>query len=187
MPERDEDSYAADEARWSVLMASAQSGNESDYRQLLTELAVMVSRYLTVRLGGYDFIEDCTQDVLIAIHQARHTYDPGRRFRPWLFAIIRHKAIDAMRRQQTRGKYLSQDAVPECEQAVAASPEDLISGGRLINALSQTHREAITLTKVLGFSNAEAAARLAISESAMKVRVHRAVSSLRRLMEAEAL
>ncbi|MEP5567793.1 MAG: hypothetical protein ABJN62_08170, partial [Halioglobus sp.] len=51
------DHYAQDEKRWSSLMASAQSGNEEDYRQLLVELSELVSRYLNSRLGGYDFVE----------------------------------------------------------------------------------------------------------------------------------
>ena len=97
MPEAAAGHYAEDEQRWSSLMASAQAGNESDYRQLLGELSELVSRYLRTRLGGYDFVEDCVQDVLIAIHEARHTYDPRRPFRPWLFAIIRHKSTDAIR------------------------------------------------------------------------------------------
>ena len=83
----------SDEHRWSVLMVNAQSGNESDYRQLLKELAIVIHKFLRRRFGNHHFIEDCVQEALIAVHQARHTYDPQRPFRPWLFAIVRHKAV----------------------------------------------------------------------------------------------
>lgn len=63
--------------------------------------------------------------------------------------------------------------------------EESVSGGRLIQALPPAHREAITLTKIMGLSTREAAARLSISETALKVRVHRAVVRLRRMMEAD--
>ncbi len=75
-------------------MVNAQAGNESDYRQLLKELAIVIQKFLRSRFGDHHFIEDWVQEALIAVHQARHTYDPQRPFRPWLFAIVRHKAID---------------------------------------------------------------------------------------------
>ena len=166
-------------------MSGAQAGSEADYRQLLTELDSAISRYLRSRLGAQEFIEDCVQEVLLAIHQARHTYDPARRFRPWLFAIVRHKAIDHLRRQRSQQRLLDEGGATEAGYNHGERMENDISGGRLINALPEPHREAITLTKIMGLSTREAASRLAISESALKVRVHRAVGRLRKMIEAD--
>ncbi len=173
----------ADETHWQALMTSAQAGCETDYRQLLTELSEAIKYYLLTRIGPQHFLEDCVQESLIAIHQARHTYNPRRRFRPWLFAIVRHKAIDALRRQQSQQRFIQRqrDETLDSEQIDQSSTglDSDITGGRLLNRLSPQHREALTLTKLLGLSNAEAAARLDISESAVKVRVHRAMNQLR--------
>ena len=87
MREQAANPYAEDEARWSSLMASAQSGDGIAYRQLLDELSTLVERYLRSRLGSHEFLEDCVQEVLLAVHQARHTYDQRRAFRPWLSDI----------------------------------------------------------------------------------------------------
>lgn len=184
MPQSTSSRYAEDEERWSSLMASAQSGDGIAYRQLLDELSAMVERYLRVRLGGHEFLEDCVQEVLLAVHQARHTYDPRRPFRPWLFAIVRHKSTDALRRAQVRGRYLAPEE--DAPEPGAADPDAQIDSGRLLAYLPETLREAITLTKITGLSNAEAAREMNISESAVKVRVHRAVDKLRRMMETEA-
>lgn len=168
-------------------MASAQLGHEADYRQLLGEVGDAVSHYLRSRFGAHDMVEDCVQDVLIAVHQARHSYDPQRQFRPWLFAIVRHKSIDHLRR---RGRHPSTESLEEGAMLLASagdSMENTVAGGHMIRALAAPQREAIVLTKIVGLSTAEAAARLAISESALKVRVHRGVSRLRRLLEGEAL
>ena len=97
MPGNDATAYADDDARWSSLMASAQSGDEASYRQLLAEVSGVVNRYVVARFGHQDFVEDCVQEVLLAIHGARHTYDARRPFRPWLFAIVRHKVVDTLR------------------------------------------------------------------------------------------
>ena len=44
----------------------------------------------------------------MAIHLARHTYDPSRPFRPWMFAIVRHKTIDILRKQRSRAQAADQ-------------------------------------------------------------------------------
>lgn len=181
MPQDNKGLYTADEARWASLMLAAQSGEQEPYRQLLAEIGDAVSRYLTVRFGAHAMIEDCVQDVLMAVHEGRHTYNPNRKFRPWLFTIARHKAIDALRKHKARQEVPEDDASGVYHEDVA---ED-IDRGRLLACLSKSCREAVTLTKLVGLSNAEAAARLQISESAVKVRVHRGVLQLRQLLEAE--
>jgi RNA polymerase sigma-70 factor (ECF subfamily) len=178
-----------DEERWALLMVSAQAGHEADYRALLGELAEVIKRYLRSRFGQHDFVEDCVQDCLIAIHQARHTYDSRRLFRPWLFAIVRHKAIDTLRGQQRRHSSLERQREMQRVHAGSGDPGELesaLAGGRLLQALSADQREVITLTKIMGLTTAEAADRLSISQSALKVRVHRALGRLRKLLEEDA-
>jgi RNA polymerase sigma-70 factor, ECF subfamily len=176
----------ADEQRWSALMASAQSGNESDYRQLLGELSDVVQRFLSSRFGNRPIIEDCVQEALIAIHQARHTYNPKRPFRPWLFAIVRNRAIDTLRKQKRRDdvaeQYTMEQEVLAQPNGQTAHPREIVEGS-FFRSLSDQHREVLVLTKIIGFSIAETAEKLHISESAVKVRVHRAIGKLRKLMK----
>jgi RNA polymerase sigma-70 factor (ECF subfamily) len=182
--------HESDEQCWSKLMVNAQAGNESDYRQLLTELTDVIYNFLRSRFGNHHFIEDCVQETLIAIHQARHTYDRHRPFRPWLFAIVRHKAIDTLRKQRTRQKITSQyrgeqEILFRTSQQSEAESE--IIKGRLLESLSVQYREVLVLTKIIGFSIAETAEKLDISESLVKVRVHRAIRKLKQMMEADKL
>lgn len=173
-------------------MISAQNGDEIRYRQLLDELSEVIHRYLISRFGYHDFLEDCVQDTLLAIHNARHTYDGNRLFRPWFFAIVRHKSIDALRKRRAEQAKITQQGLEDLAtndyavQACSSHEWDTsITQGRLINALAPPFRQAIVLTKLVGFSNAEAAQQLSISETALKVRVHRGIAKLKRLVEAE--
>lgn len=184
MPKRETSKFSADEKRWARLMASAQAGSEQDYRQLLSEISEAVGRYLRARLGGYDFIEDCVQEVLISVHQARHTYDNRRAFRPWLFAIVRHKAIDAMRRGKGRAR--EQLAGEDFPESSVAGPDSEVVSGQLLMGLPDGLQQALVLTKIQGMTSSEAARKLSISESALKVRVHRAMGKLKRQLELEA-
>ena len=177
--------YADDDARWGALMASAQGGDERAYRQLLEEVSTVLERFLRSRIGAVGLVEDCVQETLIAVHKGRHSYDPQRSFRAWLFAIARYKAVDALRRTRPC------EEAGEMTEHEAASPGDTmegtLAGGQMLQALSTQHREAIVLTKLVGLSTSEAADRLAISESALKVRVHRGIRRLRQMLEAELL
>ena len=167
-------------------MASAQAGNQGDYRVLLGELAGVLAKYLCTRIGAGPYVDDCVQEVLMAVHEARHTYDPARPFRPWLFAIAQYKAVDHLRRE-TR---LREDPLPEeAGEWESGDPglEDAVGGGRLIASLDVEYREPILLTKILGLSGEEAARKLKISESTLKVRVHRGIKRLRNKLAAETL
>jgi len=184
--------YATDEQRWSAAMVRAQAGDNAQYQQLLTELSGVIYRYLLSRFGNQDFIEDCVQETLLAIHHARHTYQPRRRFRPWLFAIVRNKAIDMLRKRKNYIKMIASEteaaqlaAGNEAHPSSVHSLDTGISQGRLLDALAPPLKQAIVLTKFAGFSTAEAARELGISETAVKVRIHRGIARLRRLLEAD--
>lgn len=185
MPIAQTQRYADDEARWSAWMISAQSGDEASYRQLLTEVSDVVERYLVARFGRQEFVEDCVQEALLAMHQGRHTYNPRRPFRPWLFAIVRHKAVDCLRRGSRQQRWETPgETVPEVP---VPGPDSDLSGGQLFEQLPDNLRQAVILTKIHGLSGSEAAGQLGISETALKVRVHRALTKLKKLLETQAV
>lgn len=179
------DRHAADEQRWSAWMAQAQRGDPLAYEQLLRELGRAIEAYLRVRFGRIDLIEDCVQESLLCIHQARHTYDPRRPFRPWMLTLVRHKTIDLLRRRQNWVD------VRQAATAAVQGADDpqrlarLIDGIRILDQLDPDHREVITLAKYAGYTTAEAAQWLGISESAVKARLHRALRSVARYLEGE--
>src|SRR3972149_1446033 len=84
-------------------MRAAKSGDADAYerlwRQIATALRPLVRRGLA-RAGrsGAD-IEDVVQEVLLAVHLKRHTWDSTRPIEPWGHAIARHKLVDALCRR----------------------------------------------------------------------------------------
>ena len=179
-----------DEAHWVELMRRSQAGDSLAYERLLTELGEAIAGYVRHRFGWIDFAEDCLQECLVSIHQARHTYVAGRPFRPWLFAVVRHRTIDMLRRQRVYSELfpVSLDDEGQVPGEVPHNGDDEqrdLAAGAVLAALEPEHREALLLTKLMGFSNAEAASRVGISTGAMKVRVHRATRAAIRVLEAE--
>lgn len=181
--------FAADERRWSDWMSRANDGDAEAYRSLMTELAMAVEAYLASRFGRPDFLEDCVQESLLAVHRARATYDPKRSFRPWLFSIVRHKMIDLLRRRGVRSRERADSDHVEAVQSPGGErdPSDAIDGASILERLDPKYREALVLTKFAGFSMEEAAAEAGVSRTAMKTRVHRGLRAARKLLEKEGL
>lgn len=174
-----------DEEKWAGWMRRAQEGDESCYRKLLEEVGNVIEKILASRLGPVEFLEDIVQDSLLAIHQARHTWNPAKPFRPWMFAIVRYKSIDALRKRRTREireDAFSRDAGAAGER-VAYGGDAILEGRQLFQDLKPQYREALILTRIVGLSIGEAAQRCGISQVAMKVRVHRALKALAQALE----
>jgi RNA polymerase sigma-70 factor, ECF subfamily len=182
VPDRSED-----EQRWSAWMARAVAGDREAYAKLMAELADVVESYLRARFGALrasDFLEDCVQEALLALHRVRHTWDPGRPFRPWMFAVVRHKVIDLLRRSELRRSELAPAQEPAGSEP---DPAHRLDSARLLEALEPGDREALVLTKLEGYSLEEAAARVGVSPAAMKSRVHRAVQRVQKRLREEDL
>ncbi len=115
---------------------------------------------------------------------------PHRPFRAWLFAIVRNRAIDMLRRQRAHSRIFSAGLDDPDTLAMCSAGDDEqqirdASAGSVLAALNPQQREALTLTKLLGFSITEAADRLGISRTAMKVRVHRATLAAAKALEGD--
>jgi len=173
-----------DDQRWSDYMAAAHRGDRRLYERLLSELGPVIERYIWSRFGALTFTEDCVQECLLAIHTARHTYDPARPFRPWFFTIVRNRTIDLLRKSYA-GPILMGEASGAVEAVTAAGPHEDVEAARILDQLKPQFRSALMLTKVFGYSLNEAAVRSGISESAMKSRVSRAIKAAEDLLNQE--
>ena len=180
------------EDAWSGLMAQAQAGDQAAYHQLLTEIAPWLRRVAWRALRRADDAEDATQDCLLTVHAARHSYDPARPIKPWLFAIARARIADRQRAlMRHANRETSLDAEIERHGETFAAPAtnsgmgiDARSLRRAMASLPSGQRQAIGLLKLREMSLQEAAAFSGQSVGALKVAVHRGLARLRQIMAA---
>lgn len=167
------------EDRLRSLMLASQAGDAAAYRQLLDDLAALFRRYYGRRLTD-DFsahVDDLVQEVLLAVHSRRMTYDASRSFTAWAYAIARYKLIDHLRRGR-HAQFVPIDDVADFLAGDERAPETAMDLDHALSTLPEKTRNLIRRTKLDGQSVTEVAASTGMSESAVKVAVHRGLKSL---------
>lgn len=168
------------------LLVAAQRGDARSYREFLHELTPLLRGYFRRRLrSAPDDIEDLVQETLLAVHNNRHTYDPRQPFSGWAYAIARYKLVDLLRARAAREALhdpLDDEAeqlLTDAEPAAAEARRDL---GLLLQQLPDKQRLPIQYVKIEGLSVAETSRRTGLSESAVKVGIHRGLKALAALI-----
>lgn len=174
------------ELEWAALMRAARAGDAAAYDRCLRDmtgvLRSFVRRGLARMRRADDYAEDVVQEILLAVHLKQHTWDETRPITPWVAAIARYKLIDALRRSGA-GLHLPiedfADLLPAEEARVDAGPDIAHS----LDPLPARQREVLQSIALDGASVAEAAARLGISEGAVRVALHRGLAALAKRSE----
>lgn len=168
------------DADWRAMMIAAQSGDSVSYRRLLGELCAWLKRYYARRLPPA-MVDDTVQEVLLAIHEKRHTYDPGQAFGPWLAAIARYKWVDRIRAMKAATmEEISEDFPVDDhgEEIQTARSLEL-----LLDRLKPAQAEVIRLVKLQGLSVEEAASRTGQTIALVKINIHRGLGKLSALAQ----
>jgi RNA polymerase sigma-70 factor, ECF subfamily len=170
------------EDEWTGLMRSAISGDSAAYHRLLKAITPVLraaARRGLVRAGQpVDQSEDIVQDILLAVHLKRHTWDANAPFAPWLFAIARNKLIDALRRRGRRVFVNIDDFAETIADQPPAETAPAAEVAAHLNALPARQREVLRSIAVESTSIKDTAAKLSMSEGAVRVALHRGLTSL---------
>ncbi len=179
-----------------VLMRRLTDGDESALETLYDRYcrpAYSLARRIT---GDSVFAEEVVQEVFLALWKDPAKYDPARGgFPSWLLAATHHKAVDAVRREQTVRKrratlaeeaafYVSAPAadIPPVEDAAWAG----LRGERVRKALGTLpapQREALVLAYYAGYTQSEIAARTDTPLGTVKTRMLAGMRRLRDLLD----
>ena len=170
------------EDEWTGLMRSAMSGDSAAYHRLLKAITPVLraaARRGLARAGQpVDQSEDIVQDILLAVHLKRHTWDVKAPFAPWLFAIARNKLIDALRRRGKRVFINIDDFAETLADQPAAETVSPSEVALQLKSLPARQREVLQSIAVESASIKDTAAKFAMSEGAVRVALHRALASL---------
>ena len=170
-----------DEQRLRALLVRGLAGDAVAYHAFLKELSALLRAFFRRRLAHARVeVEDLVQETLLAVHNQRHTYLPDQPLTAWLHAIAKYKLIDLLRRRSRHD--VRNDALDDVGDLLAVSDTDAAEARRdlgcLLSSLPERQRQPIVYVKLEGRSVSETAKITGMSESAVKIGVHRGMKTL---------
>jgi RNA polymerase sigma-70 factor (ECF subfamily) len=173
--------FAENENRLREQLLQGLQGDAAAYHRFLKALSAHLRAYFRKRLFQRpDDVEDLVQETLLAVHNQRHTYRSDQPLTAWVHAIARYKLVDLLRARATREALT--DPLDDELEVFAASDIDAADArkdlGQLLASLPDRQRLPIVHVKLGGLSVVEAAQLTGMSESAVKIGVHRGLKAL---------
>lgn len=167
------------------LMGAYAAGDEAAFAELHRRVAGRLYGFFLRGGCSPQLAHDLAQQTFLRVHVARGRYHLGAPVLPWLFTIAYRVRVDEARR---RGRRPESSLEPEEQQRLKApepeQPSDLAHALReAVQSLPDGQREVVVLHKFEGLSMAEVADVVGSTESAVKVRAHRAYKALKKVLE----
>ena len=165
-----------------TLMVRYQQGDLASAAALIRQLSPMLHRFFMVQSVSRRHADDLLQETWMRIHEVRHTYRPGERLLPWLYAIARHIRVDHYRRtRRVEAREQQVENLPEFTgHASGSSPG--VDVGSLMASLPESQREVIVMLKISEMSLEEVARATSSTVGSVKQKAHRAYTRLRELL-----
>jgi len=168
-------------------------GQAEATRELFLSLMGVLKGYFEARIGRGGDAEDLVQATLLKIHFARDSFDRGQSLKTWVFTIASRTLIDHWRGSAHEIETIRPSTeAPDAESLIDTLPAEFLNPeqktqlhgdlNRALETLKPIERSIVYLYGVEGLSMAEIAQIHGLSETAVKLRAHRAYSDLRKIL-----
>jgi len=182
-----------------AIIASARAGDEEAYRQLLAAYGRRLYGYFFRATRSHHEAEDLLGEMMLRLVRRLGDYEHRGRFEPWLFSIAANLVRDRIRRAKARAAPVSLESGGEGDASLGesldggAEPADraLLAGeasGLLAEALEkldERSRQMVLLRHFGEMSFKEIAEVFQCPVGTVLAKVHRALKSLRAVLERE--
>jgi len=143
--------------------------------------------------------EDAVQNAFVNIFRALERFEGRSTLKTWMHRIVVNESLAILRKHNRLKENSIEDLQPEFDDngcryedrwAAFETPENMLQQSQMrdrihdrINALPDNYRIILLLRDIEEMSTAEVAEMLGLSETNVKVRLHRARSALKKLLE----
>ena len=179
------------------LLLSYREGRDGRvFEELVRRYEKELYGYLRHYLGDAEMAEDVFQHAFLQVHLKCDQFEPGRKVRPWLYAIAINQAIDFQRRNRRHRMTSLNRATRNDSEDETGALADLLGGPegwpadnaeaaeeqdelrRTVDALPEASREVVMLVYFQGLKYREAAQVLGVPVGTVKSRLHGAMQRL---------
>ncbi|MDP9279095.1 MAG: sigma-70 family RNA polymerase sigma factor [Gemmatimonadota bacterium] len=181
---------AAEHDQESNLVARIRRGDETAFESLYLAHHDELWRFAYTYVRSRDVAEELVQDVFLAVWGTRATWEVNTRVRAWLYASVRHLALNHLRHERVVTRTIGADlsapdaAASSMDQQLALEAEEIDQAVvHAIAALPERRRIAMTLRWKHDMSSLEIARVLGTSPEAVRTLLTRARADLAALLE----
>lgn len=169
------------------VVAAVLDGESDDFRVLVDRYEDPLYRHLCRMAGNESLAAELLQKTFIRSYRRLEQCREPERVGGWMFRIASNLCKDYMKRR-ARDDVALEDAPPvraegDNPEAAAERGEIRVQLEEALQALTAEKREAFLLKHLEEYTYSEISERLGVSESAAKMRVHRAREELQELLE----
>jgi RNA polymerase sigma-70 factor (ECF subfamily) len=170
---------------WGKLLTAANAGDVRAYARFLQAVAPVLRGVVRAKGAslGPATCEDVVQEVLLAVHLKKHTWQSDAPLRPWLYAITRYKVVDAFRARGSKMDLPIEDFADVLAANAGPDPTEAADMAKMIAMLDDRSAQIVRMIGLEGASVAETGQALEMSEGAVRVALHRALKTLAVLRE----
>ena len=176
----------SDDDELTTLVERVRGGNAAAFDELASRVRDRVRRWARRVLRDDDDAEDIAQIVLVRMHERLDQFEGKSRFGSWLYRITRNVALERRRSDARRSALLARERTSDERierNAIGADSVDPADLSRALlahfDSLSPRQREVFELVELRGVSATEAAKRLGIEPSTVRVLLLRARRTIR--------
>mgnify|MGYP002640062440 FL=1 len=160
------------------------------FTEIYQEYRSLIFKYVFYRVGDRHLADDLTSDVFVRmVDKYDHKLREGRPIAPWLYTIARNLIIDHQRRAGLVGWQPLHENLPTTGNK---APEKQLEKGltheclaKALKELTEDQQKVVLLKFIERRSNQEVGKLLGKPEGSIKSLQHRALASLRRVLEKE--
>ena len=172
---------------WGNLVARVRDqGDKAAFAALFRHFAPRVKGFLMKSGASAALAEECAQDVMAALWQKAHLYDPARAsVATWVFTIARNRRIDALRRArrpEPEALFWGPEAEPD-QADVYEMQRESARLGEAVARLPDKQRVLIERAFWGDLTHSEIAAETGLPLGTIKSRIRLALERLRQTMD----
>lgn len=180
-----------------ALICRAKAGDEAAFAALMEREQSRIYNLILRQTRDPEDAADLTQEAFLNAWRGLKGFQEESSFATWLYRLAYNLCIDHARRNKRRSERLTSVPLEDEEGRAPAIPDqrpgpheeaerqelrELLRAG--LQALSEEHRQVLTLRELEGFSYGEIARILGLEEGTVKSRIARARLALRKYLVA---
>jgi len=169
------------------LMKLASEGSRSAFETLVQRWDRAVLGYFQRFTGNAEWSRDLRQELFFRLFRARETYQPGKKFTPWLYRMAHNLAVDLVCRRKSREQQVEREQLEARLEQVDEHARREVWEQEVVRLLSnamrfldEDERTILILKHYEHITFEEIAGVLDCPVSTVKTRMYRSFAKLRR-------